>query len=239
MIVRRLVLVFSILLCGSLALAAAAAAAGGMGPGKYTFHSSAANAFFGMGKKGGPPAPSFSVNVSQGLNSFKPTHPNGPRVVFDSTMVFVTEFDALGNGGYGCFIVPDANFTVGREVSGAALHTKLTADEACPGYGTPVGGSKDALFPGGNGGLVLPITVDVTWGSNGAVTTFKQSFTLECESYSEDGSSTNQSTGASASGSISALNGQFTSDIADVISTDGQLDIRGTPPPLGCFPPVG
>jgi hypothetical protein len=236
MVLRRLVLVFSIVFCGSLALAAAATAAGGMGPGKYTFHSAAANAFFGMGKKGGPPAPSFSVNVSQGLNSFKPTHPNGPRVVIDSTMVFVTEFDALGNGGYGCFIVPDANFTVGREVSGAALHTKLTADEACPGYGTPVGGSKDVVFPGGNGGLVLPITVDVTWNSSGLVTTFKQTFSLECLSYYEDGSSTNWSTGAGATGSISALSGQFASEFADVNKSDGQLDIRGTPPPSGCFP---
>jgi hypothetical protein len=164
-----------------------------------------------------------------GLNSFKPTHPGGPRIVNNSTMVFVTEFDAGGNGGFGCFIVPDINFTVARDLQAAALHATLTADEACPGYGSPVGGGKDVVFAGGNGGLVLPMSVDVTWSGSGAVTTFKQSFSLQCGSFNEDGSSTNLSTGASAAGTISALSGPFVSELADVNSTDGQLDLRGVP----------
>ena len=234
MFARRLALVFSIVICGSLALATAAVAAGGMGPGKYMFHSTGANAFFGMGQKGGPPSPSWSVAVNQGLNSFKPMHPNGPRAVSDSTMVYVTEFDALGNGGFGCFVIPNSNFTVSRDLRTAALHTTLTADEACPGYGTPVGGSKDVIFAGGNGGLVLPIKVDVTWSASGAVTTFKQSFSLQCLDYNEGGSSTNLSTGAASSGSISTLSGGFTSDFADLNATDGKLDIRGLPQ-SGCL----
>src|SRR5260370_14478744 len=137
---RRLAIVLSIVFCGSLVMAAAWFAVGGLGPGKYTFHSSSANAFFGMGKKGGTPSASWSVSVNQGLNSFKPTHPGGPRIVNDSTMVFVTEFDANGSGGFGCFIVPNGDFTVTRELQSAALHTTLTADEACPGFGAPVGG---------------------------------------------------------------------------------------------------
>jgi hypothetical protein len=237
MFVRRLALVFSIVFCGSLALAAAAVAAGGMGPGKYTFHSSAAKAFFGMGKKGGPPAASWSVAVSQGLNTFKPTQPNGTRIVNDSTIVFVTEFDALGNGGYGCFVIPDRDFTVGRDIQAAALHTTLTADEACPGYGTPVGGDKDVVYPGGNGGLVLPITVDVTWTATGAVTTFQNSFSLNCLDYNVDGNSTNQSTSAGAKGAISALSGQFNSEFAAVQTTAGKLDIRGVPQ-SACSGPV-
>src|SRR5690242_21137101 len=110
MIVRRFALVLSIVFCGSLALAAAAVAAGGMGPGKYTFHNTSADAFFGMGKKGGPPSPSWSVSVNQGLNSFK-SKSGGPTVV-RNTMVFITEFDGSGNGGYGCFVIPDGDFTV-------------------------------------------------------------------------------------------------------------------------------
>jgi len=234
MFARRLALVFSIVICGSLALATAAVAAGIMGPGKYTFHSTGANAFFGMGKKGGPPSPSWSVSVNQGLNSFKPMHPNGPRLVNDSTMVYLTAFDALGNGGFGCFVIPNGNFTVSRDLQTAALHTTLTADEACPGYGTPVGGSKEVIFAGGNGGLALPIRVDVTWSASGAVTTFKNSFSLQCLDYNESGSSSNLSTGAGASGSVSILTGGFTSDFADVISTDGKLDLRGVPP-SACF----
>ena len=238
MIVRRLALVFSIVFCASLALAAAAVAAGGMGPGKYTFNSSSANAFFGMGKKGGPPVASWQVSVNQGLNSFKPTHPNGPRIVTNSTMVFVSEFDALGNGGFGCFVVPDASFTVSRDLKSAALHTTLTADEACPGFGTPVGGSKDVVFAGGNGGLALPITVDVGWTATGAVTTYQQSFSISCLDYNADGNSTNQSTNAGATGTISALTGSFNSEFADVSTTVGKLNIRGIPQ-VACSGPTG
>lgn len=230
MFVRRFALVISIVFCGSLAMAAAAVAAGGgLGPGKYTFHSTGADAFFGMGKKGGPPSASWSVSVNQGLNSFKPAHGGGPRTVNKSTMVFLTEFDANGNGGYGCFIVPDGSFSVGRDVASASLNAVLTADEACPGYGSPVGGSKDAVFAGGNGGLTLPISVNVTWTAAGAVTTYRNSFSLQCLSYNEDGNNTNETTSAAASGTVSALAGQFAGDLADINSTDGQLNIRNTP----------
>ena len=233
MFLRRLLLVFSIVLCGSLALAAAASAAGFLGPGKYTFHSSSADAFFGMGKKGGPPSPSFMVSVSQGLNSFHPTA-GGQPLVLDTTMVFVTAFDANGNGGFGCFIVPDNNFSISRDLQSAALHSTLTADEACPGFGKPVGGGKDGGVPGGNSGLVLPITVDVTWTATGPVTTFKQTFSVQCLDFNEDGNSTNNSTNAAATGSISVLTGQFTSEFANVSATDGMLDLRGSPtPPCG------
>src|SRR5256885_4917980 len=111
MFLHRLALVFAIVFCGSLALAAAAMAAGGFGPGNYAFASRSADAFFGMGSKGGPPGPSWSVTVNQGLNSFRPRHPNGPPFVDNSTVVYVNAFDASGNGGYGCFIVPDGSFT--------------------------------------------------------------------------------------------------------------------------------
>lgn len=229
MFIRRFALVTSIVISAFLVLAVAAVAAGGFGPGHYSFNSHSASAFFGMGKKGGPPAPSWSVSVNQGLNSFKPAEPGSQRIVNESTMVFVTAFDAQGHGGYGCFVVPASDFTVSRDLQTTSLHTLLTQTESCPGYGTPVGGSKDVVFAGGNGGLVLPATVDVTWTADGAVTTFKQSFSIQCIDYSQDGSSTNQSTHAGASGSISALSGSFLSEFADVSATDGQLDIRSVP----------
>lgn len=231
MFLRRLVMVLLVVFVGSLALAAAAVAAGGLGPGKYTFDSSSANAFFGMGKKGGPPSPSWSVSVNQGLNSFKPK--DGPRIVNNSTIVYVNERDATGNGGFGCFVAPDSDFSVARDLSSASLHTTLTADEVCPGFATPVGGDKTA-FAGGNSGLVLPMMVDVTWTATGAVTTYENSFSVQCLSYNESGSSSNQSTGANATGAISALPGQFTGEFADVITTVGKLDIKGVPP-SACF----
>jgi len=239
MILRRLALVFSIAICGSLALAAAAVAAGGgLGPGSYTFSSTGANAFFGGGAKGGPPTPTFIVSVNQGLNSFQPMHPKGPRIVMNSTMVFLTEFDATGAGGYGCFVVPPGDFTVAKNLQSAALHTTLTAGEACPGYGTPVAAGKNlsayAGGGGGGGGLVLPITVDVTWTGNGVVSTYKNRSSFQCLSYSEDGTSSYRDSSGNASGATSALSGQFTSVFSDVSSADSQLDISGTSQPP-CF----
>jgi hypothetical protein len=239
MIVRRLALVFSIVICGSLALAAAAVAAGGgLGPGNYTFTSTAANAFFGGGAKGGPPAPTLMVSVNQGLNSFQPMHPRGPRIVTNSTMVFLTEFDATGAGGSGCFVVPAGEFTVAKDLQSASLHATLTADEACPGYGTPVTAGKNlnayAGGGGGGGGLILPITVDVTWTGNGVVSTYKDRSSFECLSYSEDGTSSYRDSSGSASGATSALAGQLFSVFADVSSAGSQLDISGTSQPR-CF----
>ena len=233
MFVRRLVLVFSIAICGSLAFAAAAlAAGGGLGAGNYSFTSRSADAFFGQGGKGGPPGPSWSVSVNQGLNSFQPTHPGGPRLVQNSTMVFVTQFDASGNGGFGCFVVPNSAFVVSRDLQTASLHTLLTADEVCPGYGTPVDGAgKASVFAGGDGGtLPLPLQVDVTWTARSAVSTYKDVFTFRCLTYNEDGNSTNQNVNAAASGTISALSGSFAADFADIDSGSNELHIHNAPP---------
>jgi hypothetical protein len=228
MFVRRFALVLAIVFCGSLALAAAGIAAGGLGPGKYSFSNMSANAFFGMGAKGGPPAPSWSVSVSHGLNSFK--NSAGAPYVTNNTVVFITEFDATGDGGYGCFVIPDNEFMVARDLSSASLNAVLTADEECGGYGGPVGGGKDAVFAGGKGGgLSLPLSVDVTWSAFGAITTFTNSFTTRCLNFIEDASSTVNSTSASANGSISALTGSFNADFSEVSRSDGNFDVTNTP----------
>ena len=229
MFVRRFALVLSIVFCGSLALAAAGIAAGGLGPGKYSFENTAADAFFGMGKKGGPPAPSWSVSVNHGLNSFKSG--GGEPYVTNNTVVFVTEFDANGGGGYGCFVIPDADFVVAKDLQSASLHTTLTADEECGGYGGPVGGGKDAIYAGGKGGggLTLPVSVDVTWSGFGAITTNTNSFRTRCLNFNEDATSTVDSMAAGAAGSISALSGAFTADFSDVTRSRGNFDITNTP----------
>jgi len=57
---------------------------------------------------------------------------------------------------------------------------------------------------------------------------------VQCLDYNQSGSSSNLSTTAGASGSVSALGGGFTSEFADLNSTDGKLDIRGVPQ-SACF----
>jgi len=229
MFVRRLVLAFSIFITGSLALAVAGVAAGGgLGPGNYTFTNRSADAFFGMGGKGGPGGPSWQVSVFQGLNSFKPTHPGGPTTVSQSTVVYLTEFDGAGNGGFGCFVVPDSSFVVNRDLS-ASLHATLTDSEICGGYASPIDGGKGGVDGGGSGGLVLPVSVDITWSATGAVNNYKNVFQFKCLSYSEEGNSTYSTVASGATGSISALSGSSSSEFADVSSGSGQLNVHSLP----------
>ena len=237
MVVRRLVLVFSIVFCGSLALAAAAVAAGGgggLGPGSFTFTNTSASAFFG-GAKGGPPQPSFGVFVSRGLNSFQPDDASGSDTVMQSTIVQFTEFNATGVGGSACFVIPDGDFTVAQGLRSAALHASLTSAELCPGTGSPVGASsKAAPLGGGGGGLVLPIQVDITWQGSGVVATTTDEFSFTCLAIQEEGNNVfKDAVGSSASGTIGSAVG-LTTLAADISSQNGTIEVQGTSTPP-CF----
>lgn len=229
MFLRRLVLAASIFITGSLALAAAGVAAGGgLAPGNYSFANRSADAFFGVGGKGGPGGPSWQISVFQGLNSFKPTKPGGPATVSQSTVVYLSEFDGSGGGGFGCFVVPDSSFVVNRGLS-ASLHTTLTADEVCPGFAAPLDGGKGGGVDGGSSGLALPISVDVAWSASGAVNYYKDVFQFRCLTYGEDGNSSNASVVAAATGAISVLPGSFNSVFADVSSGSDQINVHNLP----------
>jgi hypothetical protein len=229
MFLRRLVLVLSIVTCGSLALAAAANAAGGFGPGTFSLKTASADAFFSMGGtdgKGGPPPISWSVSVNRGLNSFHPRGGGAP-VVEQNTMLFVSEIDATGNGAFGCFVIPDGDFAVNRDLQSAALNTTLTPDESCYGFGTPVDGGKAGVFAGGGGGnLTLPLTISVTWRASSATATQSNVFTLRCLNFNLEANGTSQSVVTSASGTISSLVGSFTDDYSDLAAGSDQVHIN-------------
>jgi hypothetical protein len=234
MLIRRLVLIVSIVFTGSIALAVAATAAGGgLGPGSYTFTGTSASAYFG-GFKGGPPHATFSVSVNRGLNSFEPE--DGSTTVVQNTMVFFTQFDPTGAGGFGCFIIPPADFTVSSDLQSAALHTTLTSNNLCPGFGKPLGAATSGSgTPGLGGSLSLPITVDVTWSGVGVVSTFTDQFSYSCLARQTAGDSTfRDSVGGKATGTTSSLTGQFTTSVADVASQQGQLEVQGDVQPP-CF----
>src|SRR5258708_25517651 len=129
MIVRRLVLVLSIVLCGSLAMAAAVfGAGGGLGAGPTLFSDTNANAFFGG--KGGPPE-GFSVFVNQGLNSFEPED-GGVTTVSRSTIVKLTVFTATGGCG-ACYLIPHSDFVVSTNLQSATIDTNLDTDNLFQG----------------------------------------------------------------------------------------------------------
>jgi hypothetical protein len=240
-LVRRLALVVSMVFGGSLALAAVVAAAGGgggLGPGVYSFTSKDVNATFGT-LRGGPPSQGFSVSVDQGLNSFRPKDPKGPRTVMNGTIVSLSLFDDAGNFSYGCFMINPSDFTVSKDLQTARVHTTLTADEICPGFGAPVAGQTGASpFAGGGGGgtdLPLPIVLDITWTGLGVTSTGTDRNTFQCLDYNTQFSSVYHSSNANASGIMSAIAGPSDTSLAVVSSSSTQAAVKGTPQPT-CFP---
>jgi hypothetical protein len=232
---RRLALTLSTVSIVSLVLAAVAVAAGGgLAPGSYTFTNVSADALIGVAKGGPPTAQGFSLYVNRGLNSFQPEEGNGEETVSRSTMVQLDMFSATGST-FGCFTIDPSNFKVSKNLQSASLHTTLTAANACPGLGAPVTG-KSAMAPkaGSGGGLPLPITIDVRWTGVGVSTNSRDTSTLTCLKYSTQATSVNHASSSIASGTISALTGPFTSDVAGVINSDTHLEINGTPNPA-CF----
>lgn len=233
-LLRRLSLVVSIAFSGSLAVAAAAVAAGGgLAPGEYTFTSTSAHATAGIPKGGPPGQQGFGVSVNRGLNSYQPEDGNGLNTVTNSTMVQVYTFSQTGSA-FGCFIIDPSEFTVSKNLQSASLHTTLTAAKACPGIGAPVTGKNVVPMAGGGGGLSLPITLDLSWTGLGVTSTWRDNGSFECLDYSTQSTNVSYASGARATGTVSALSGQFNSDFAGVRSTDTHLNISGTVNPA-CF----
>ncbi|MEA2628021.1 MAG: hypothetical protein QOJ10_481 [Chloroflexota bacterium] len=232
---RRLAFVVSMALGGSFVLAAVVAAAGpggGLGPGAYSFTSKDVNATFGT-LRGGPPSQGFSVSVDQGLNSFRPKDPKGPRTVMTGTIVSLTLFDDAGNYSYGCFTINPSDFTVSKDLQTARVHTTLTADEICPGFGAPLAGQTGVspFAAGGGGGtdLPLPIVLDVTWSGLGVTSTGTDRNTFQCLDYSTQFSTIYHSSNASASGTMSAITGTSGTSLAVVSSSATTATVKGTP----------
>lgn len=233
MLVRRLVLVFSIVVCGLLALAVGVLGAGGGGlaPGSYTFTSKSASAFFGG--KGPIAQPTFSLFVNQGLNSFEDDQ--GTATVAQNTIVIFTMFSPDGTGGTGCFVINPSDFVVSDNLQQASLHTTLSTP--CQGIGKPVGPIQAGVIPPGSkgGGLPPSIRVDVTWTGANVVANTQDQFSFTCLDQQEEGSNSfRNSLGGSASGTIAGVSGLSTLS-AGVSDQNGTLEIQGsiTPPCFG------
>lgn len=235
MLVRRLVLVLSIVVTGLLALAVGVlGAGGGLAPGSYAFTSKSASAFFGG--KGPVTGPSFSVFVNQGLNSFEAD--DGTTTVTNSTIVIFTMFNPDGTGGTGCFVINPSDFVVSDSLQRASLHTNLNTGNQCPGFGgKPFGPIQAGVVPAGGkgGGLPPSIQVDMTWTGTNVLSTTEDQFTFTCLDRREQGTNTfRNSLGVSASGAIAGFSGLNTLS-AGIAAQDAQMEIEGsnTPPCIG------
>ncbi len=217
---------------GLLILGAAAMAAGGFGaPG--TYHFSDTNASAALNDSAGA---SIFLNVDRGMQTFKPRGVSGPpQMMGPETVLSFSGFDASGAGLFGCFVIPDSSFTVAPGLASARLKVDPSQETACPGQLVSAGGGgrlglagpvPDAGGGGGGGGT--PITADITWTSNGAVTSFTFTNTSRCQGAKSPAAGGSQSTFASVAGSVSLLKDISSSPFSQIAQFDNVQVITGT-----------
>jgi hypothetical protein len=229
-LLRRLVLIVSIVVSGLLALTLAATAAGTgggvtggkggpLGPGDYTFTDTSASATFGAPTaKGG--IPQFLISVDRNVSSF---HPDGgqPSVTKGTTVTLQVTTPAVT--GFGCFTIDPSNFTVSQDLQTAALHTTLSTP--CPGK------------PSGSG-LPASITLDITWAGNGVVGTSRNANNFECADYATSTNFVAHAAGNTASGSVTlqsvVLLSQGPADASTLSSSETHTHLKGVEQPA-CF----
>jgi hypothetical protein len=215
----------------SVALAGSAMAGGFPGPGHFSVSDTSASAFSGDPKVG----PFTSVFVDRGQLFFKSkTAPGAPLVQKNGTMLSVSGYSASGSV-YGCWIIPDADFTMAHDLSSARLNVPVS-DEAvpCPGYfvasaiaGKP--GLANSIGYGGvgGGGTGGTLPVSLTWTASGAAWNNSESFDSSCQGFVSTSRSTFDYALSTAGGSV---NGQaFQDPTAEVATSTGQLNQNSTP----------
>ena len=194
----------------AIALSVAALAAGGFGgPGTFTFKDTFASA-----QLTDSTGAFMFINVDFGMQTFKFRGVSGPPIVMGPETVL--NYDVMSADGtttaIGCFVIPDSSFNVAPDLSSATLKVDPSIETACPGFSIPAGAGgrpgisgvvPDAGSGGGGGGT--PITANLVWTSNGAVTVSHNTSNSRCQDVVANSSGTSTSTFDSVSGSTSAL----------------------------------
>lgn len=187
---------------------AALAAGGGFGsPGTTKFRDLNASAYLTDST-----GSAVFISVDRGMQTFKLRGVTGPPVVVGpETVLNYSGISSDGSYFSGCLVIPDSRFTVASNLSTATLNVDPTVETPCPGFLIPAGaGGRPGISnivpnAGGGGGGDLTITANLTWTSNGAVTSFTFNSTSKCQTAVAHtvGSTTN--TFASVSGTVSLL----------------------------------
>jgi hypothetical protein len=227
-LLRRLVLIISIVVTGSLALAVAATAAGStatggkggqLGPGEYTFTDTSASATFGAPTTTGA-IPQFVISVDRNVSSFQPDE--GQDSLIRATTVTL-QINTPAITGFGCFVIDPSNFTVSKDLQKAALHTTLST----PCQGKP-----------GSSGLPPSIRLDILWAGKGLVGTSRNTNSFDCGGYALNTNSVSHAAGNSAAGSVTlqsaALLPQGPADASTLQSSETRTHISGVEQ-LACF----
>ena len=215
---------------------ATVAAAGGFGisPGQYNFSdTNAFNSFFN-------PVDQTSVNVSvdRSMFLFKPTRGGGfqhANMTVLNVNVFTPNADPTQPpivDAFGCFVIPDSDFTVSADLQSASLNATVDESNFCPGFLVPVTGAVTAGKGGGGGGsgFTFPLTVSATWSGPGAIQTQTDQGRFTCQTFQALTHTTTLSApSAFTSASISGF-GTFTgpNDFGNVDVSSQMMQVTGS-----------
>jgi hypothetical protein len=176
------------------------------------------------------------IGVDRGVQTFKMRGATGPPVMFGPETV-LNYFGNSPDGTTffsGCFVIPDSAFTVASGLASATLKVDPSIEIPCPGLLIPAGSggrpglsgvAPDATGGGGAGGT--PITVNLVWTSNGAVTASSDTSNSRCQGAFAHSSSNSDNTFASVSGSVSLL-ADVTTQFASISTFSTTEVISGT-----------
>jgi hypothetical protein len=211
-LIRRLSLVFSIVLCGLVALAASSMAAGGPGgpPPAGNYQTTTQLASFQPSAKGGT---SFvSAVVMRTTQVSRPL--GGPFSSTTETDLKLQVFSDTLNVA-GCFILASpADFTISG-VQTATLNTTVSAT-------TPTCAPPYLVPP-------VPITVNMTWSGASATATSRDLNLFSCLTYSSETQTTNISSNSNGTATVTStlLTDSFTTTNGSLGSNDQSIHVQG------------
>jgi hypothetical protein len=163
----------------------------------------------------------FNDDVTQtsfGISATTTTSSINPKVG-TSTSTNETDVQIFENSpdffGFGCFVLDTpSDFTVGRGLQSASVHTTITDSTA-----------QCSDFPPSD--FTLPLTLDVTWTAIGPLASLRGVAHNQCLTNRTEGSSLTQGTNATATANISGVDGTLTTNFATIGLQDTTTHAEG------------
>jgi hypothetical protein len=118
---------------------------------------------------------------------------------------------------YGCFVIPDSDLVVSRNLNTATLHATVNESDQCEGFISPIGVGPAKGGGGGGSGFTYPLTVTGTWTGTGVTAMSSDQGVFTC--------------GGFVSSSHSQYSSQFSSSVT--VSISGVGTFSGGPNAFG------
>ena len=189
----------------ALTVVSVAAAGGfGSGAGRFTYTDTNANASFFN------PDDYSSVSISAD-HSLYMVRPRGQVGATAQEMTVLSIYVFVPNADpnqpplelYGCFVIPDSDLVVSKNLNTATLDATVNESDQCEGFISPIGAGP---AKGGGGGFTYPLTVTGTWTGTGVTAMSTDQGVFTCGGFvSSTHSQTNSQFSSSVTVSISGV----------------------------------